>query len=684
VPKPRTTKPFSRYAWLLSAATLTLLFSLSPLGAVLNRLFLDSASRHPFREVAPPVGSAILLIDDLCMSELGREPYSMRWPLPRGAFAGLLLALNQAGAKQIVMDFTFVDQSESAEQDLLLAGVAAACRPVVLASMPGKEPVFWDAKYQTLHKRFFDKPRTGLVDFAPDEDGMLRHYRWEHSLASRTLPGASQEKEADILRWYGGLEQLKQSGVPVLSAGAFVKVGLGLIDRVTELAPELNPEAIEAALASLPPGSQALTQAVQGKTVFVGASAHGTYDSKHFPVGELEPGVLAHWTAWADASGAGFIRPLSVWLVLGSAFSILAGLWLFSRRQEALLPLFLISAILLVSVLGTAYALLSFGLFFAPATPSVSVLLGLGALTTDKFLLERQRKREVQSMFGSYVDPGVVRMLIKDPSSIQLGGEKRELTVLFADLAGFTDLSERIPPELLLSIINRYLQEVSDALLNTGAYIDKYIGDAVMAVWGAPGENLGHAQAACEGALAAQEALARLREEIQLAHGCSLHMRIGVNTGNMIVGNLGSEKKRNYTVLGDPVNLASRLEAANKDFGTAILLGHSTALQVRDRFATRPLTRLQVKGKHEAIEVHELCGRLDSLTPETRAFLSDYESGYRDMEARRFEEALKAFSQARQSHPADKMTEAWHLQCSTYVLTAPPDNWIPLIKLTTK
>jgi adenylate cyclase len=225
---------------------------------------------------------------------------------------------------------------------------------------------------------------------------------------------------------------------------------------------------------------------------------------------------------------------------------------------------------------------------------------------------------------------------------------------------------------------------VSDCLLANGAYIDKYIGDAVMAVFGAPQPLPDQVWAACEGALAAQRVLDRLNPRFQQDYGCRLRMRIGINTGTVIVGNLGSERKKNYTVLGDAVNLASRLEAANKQFGTGILLGETTARRAQGRFATRPLTRLAVKGKTEAVEVHELVGIAGGLAADRQAFLSAYNDGYAALITRRFSEAAAAFERARKIVPDDVMARAWHEESTAYVLQPPPPDWQPLLKLTSK
>jgi adenylate cyclase len=489
-----------------------------------------------------------------------------------------------------------------------------------------------------------------------------------------------------ILHWHGGLKDLKASGsVPVLPAARFIVRGIDILKRVCVAAPDLAPDGIARALAAEPALTGESFDAVRGRTVFVGANASGTFDTKQLPVGEaVEPGLLIHWTAWANLKEHGFVAEVPRWGALIGGLLVAGLVGVFGRHHRSLVAPGLAAGGIAVAVLAASYGAHSAGWFFPPATPIAAALFALLGVTAQSFILEQQRKRELQAVFGSYVAPGVVDLLLRDPTAIRLGGEKKELTALFSDLAGFTDLSERIPPEHLLAVVNLYLQEVSDALLASGAYIDKYIGDAVMAVFGAPQPLPDHAAAACEGALAAQRVLAGLNPRFERDYGCTLHMRIGVNTGDMIVGNMGSERKRNYTVLGDAVNLASRLEAANKEFGTSILLGETTARRVQDRFATRPLTRLAVKGKHEAVEVHELLGLKGTLPEAQQAFLTAYNEGYAALIARRFAEAAEGFGRARGLAPNDVNARAWHEQAAAYALQPPAPDWQPFLKLTSK
>ena len=312
------------------------------------------------------------------------------------------------------------------------------------------------------------------------------------------------------------------------------------------------------------------------------------------------------------------------------------------------------------------------------------MLLVLLGVVVENFWREQRRKREIQAMFGAYVDPGVVDELVRNPAAIRLGGERREATVFFSDLAGFTDLSEKLPAEQMVEVVNAYLEETSECLHRHGAYVDKYIGDAVMAVLGAPQRLPDHALAACHAALEARAALAGINARYAAKVGVSLEVRIGLNTGEMVVGNLGSSRKKQYTVMGDTVNLASRLEGANKAFGTGILLGEETARRVQNTMVTRPLARLRVKGKLQAIEVHTLHGVAGTLSPDEKEFVETYRAGYTALCQRRFAEAAAAFSRALALRPGDLTTRRWQFEATSLAQTPPPPEWEPIVSLDSK
>jgi len=657
-------------------------FHFTPFDTALNRAFFDASSRHPFRAPPLPDNSALVLVDDSSLHAL--HDLGLRWPMPRAAFAGVVAALERAGAERVVVDSTFLVESDSLEQDLMLAGVAAAA-PAVLGRMADRSPVFWPDDYVKQHAAFFARPRAGNVDLTADSDGVARRYVAKDSLAAAALP-APPADEGGLLRWHGGLERLQALHVPVVSAAVFIQDGLHLVGRLTEHAPDFAPEEYAEALAAEPPLRGGVYDLVRGKVVFFGANASGTFDVKPLPIGDVEPGVLIHWTAWTNLVAGGFIHPLPWPAVFGAALLAGAAVLAFGINRASLAAPVAATAAAAAVLLAGSWLLLSAGWFLAPATPLAATALVLLGVVAENFWREQRRKREIQAMFGAYVDPGVVAQLVRNPEAIALRGERREATVFFSDLAGFTDLSEKLAtqPERMVEVVNAYLEETSECLHRHGAYVDKYIGDAVMAVLGAPAALPDHALAACRAALEAQAALVAINARYAAPIGVKLEVRIGLNTGDMIVGNLGSSRKKQYTVMGDAVNLASRLEGANKYFHTGILLGEETARRVQATMVTRPLARLRVKGKAQAIEVHTLHGATGTLDAAENEFVAAYRAGYTACVEHRFAAAVPALARARALRPDDPSARRWHETATTFSSTPPPPDWEPVLSLDSK
>ncbi len=660
---------------------LVALFHWSPVSCALDWAFFDAASRHPLHEAPIPKNSAIVLIDEQTMKAMSN--LGLRWPFPRTIFAQLIVALQQAGAERVLADFTFFDESEPLE-DATLASVAAVSPAVILARTKERPPVFWNREFVAAHATFFAKPRTGLVEFPADADGVARTYVTDGSLAAAAFDPPATAPPRRLIRWHGPLNTLAAKGVAVLSAAPFIDAGRDIVSRLQAADPDLGPQKFAAVLAKEPHMRSALADAIRGRVVFVGVNASGTSDLKPVPVGDVQPGVLLHWTAWTNLAGTGFITPVARPIMFFVALLVSGAIIWAGRRQIGLAAPLWMAGILAVIFIAGSYALLSAGWYVPPATPAAGILLTLLGVVAETLWVEQARKREIQSMFGAYVDPEVVAQLVRNPDSIQLGGERREATVFFSDLAGFTDLSEKLPPEQMVEVVNAYLEQTSECLHKHGAYVDKYIGDAVMAVFGVPLPLPDHAIAACKSALEAHRAIETINEKYAAKVGIKLKVRIGLNTGEMIVGNLGSSRKKNYTVMGDAVNLASRLEGANKAFGTGILIGHETARRVQGAIVTRPLARLRVKGKAQAIEVHTLHGLPEELSPTEREFIAAYRAGYDAYFGGRFAEGAAALKRADGIIAGDLTTARLREECERYSATPPPAGWEPILTLESK
>jgi adenylate cyclase len=645
-------KPYLPLALTLLVVAALWLFDVT---RALDRDFFDSRIRAEANPALVPANGAVVLIDEDSLRTIG-ERHSVRWPWPRSFFAALIASLHQAGAKKIVMDFEFLEPS-APEQDDVLAAYAAACPEVVLGRTRDKGPVFWTPEFQRQYPSFAVSNRTGLVDFAPDADHVYRRYRVPGSLASKAMESAPAQPDL-LLRWYASIETtnpaVRISSSNAFSAAAFVVVGLPILGEVAKKGDDTDPAVVAQALATLPavtvPGED-----VRGKVVFVGANAAGTMDLKTTPLARVEPGAMVHFMAWANAERGDYLRPLPPIAGLLAGILLATTLIAIGWRHTSAVSMAIAGVVMIVVMFAGSCLAFRANLFFAPTLPIVSVAIALLAGTTHNFWRERKRKREIQDIFGSYVSKQVVEKLLKDPDTIRLGGEKKELTVFFSDLAGFTDLSEKLSPEELVEVVNRYLAAVTDFILDNNGYVDKYIGDAVMGVFGSPEPIANHALSACRAALATRDWMAKAFAESPV----KLRARIGLNTGMMVVGNVGSERKKNFTVLGDAVNLASRLEAANKDVGTLVLIGEDTERMVRGHFLVRPIARLRVKGKQQPNQVYELVSEAGKTDADTKEFVQAYTAAYENFLKKEFAAARAQFAHAKVIRPDDPMTQLY-------------------------
>jgi adenylate cyclase len=321
--------------------------------------------------------------------------------------------------------------------------------------------------------------------------------------------------------------------------------------------------------------------------------------------------------------------------------------------------------------------------------PATSLLIAaVGAYTliyAYRFVIEDKEKRWIQHAFRHYLAPALVDQLQENPDALKLGGEERWVTVMFTDIAGFTTISEGLKetPDRLVELMNRYLTVMSEVIARHDGYVDKFIGDAVMAVWGAPLAVEDAERKAVDAALDCQAALEVFNREVVVDFLPSGRMgtRIGVATGAAIAGNMGSAQRLNYTVTGDMVNLAARLEGANKEYGTSVMISELTAKAVGDGYVLRRLDRLIVKGKTEPIVVFEAKGRRGEVDDTVLARLAEFERGLGLHDARDFAGALAVF---RKLAPADPPSRVYAERCEAYLVTPPPGDWQGEFALKTK
>ncbi|MBL7075976.1 MAG: adenylate/guanylate cyclase domain-containing protein [Kiritimatiellae bacterium] len=416
---------------------------------------------------------------------------------------------------------------------------------------------------------------------------------------------------------------------------------------------------------------------LSNKIVFVGTSAIGLRDLRATPLARLFPGVEVHATM-VDNILAGDALSEPNWMDGAQFMAILVvGLFmtfLISRGCSWLS--FLLTLLTLGLSMATAVVLLAHRqMVFVPAWTMLSTLLIYPVLTMIRFWQEEQQKQRVRNMFGTMVSRDVLRYLEANPESFSLRGERTEATVFFSDVAGFTTISEQMEPDRMTDLLNRYLTPMTDIILGHGGYVDKYEGDAVMAEWGVPFRADDHAAQACLAAIEQQERLAQLRPELKKEFGHELHVRMGINTGTVTAGNMGSDMRFSYTVMGDTVNFASRLEPTNKEYGTSILIGEATAKAAADVIEVRFLDKIVVQGKSKPVTVYELLGKRGTISDDTRKVASLYTEALHLHWERRWEDALDTLAEALGIDPDDGPSNTLRIRITGYRDDPPPEDW---------
>lgn len=334
------------------------------------------------------------------------------------------------------------------------------------------------------------------------------------------------------------------------------------------------------------------------------------------------------------------------------------------------------AAVLLVTLPVVAVVVFVQASIHVPVVPpTLAIAFAFLGSTWYISAVEGREKRLIRRAFGKYVSPAVVDQLVIDPSRLRLGGEKRDITILFSDLAGFTSLSERTDPERLLALLNLYLDGMVEVLLDEQGTLDKYMGDAVMALFGAPIPQQDHALRACRTALRMQARLDTLNEEWSGEGWPALSMRIGINTGTPIVGNIGGENRFDYTALGDAVNLAARLEPACKRYGVRILISETTRMAAGDEIVVRELDQLAVYGKSRPVGVYELLGLSADPEQPDPELIAHFERGLAAYRNRDFDLASVEFAAGARVDPDDAPTALYLARSREYVMSPPPESW---------
>jgi adenylate cyclase len=517
----------------------------------------------------------------------------------------------------------------------------------------------------------------GAINDLRDDDGVRRRmplvleYGGRHYMTLGLAAALYDLGQPRATRYVAGGTPLPAAGRALpLSAAASLPLDVLGRDRIPRVS------AADVIAPAGPARARAHAQ-LAGKLVFVGHT-YASADKVATPLDLTADGVELHATVAENLLADRVLRDPG-WLAAVAATLVLGGIVCAAQlrrvRRRAWVPP-LIALVALAGYAGIALALFARGTVIALALPMVLTGAVLLAATIGGLATEGREKLHLRSLFSQYVSRPVVDRILADPARARLGGERKELTVLFADIRGFSQVAEGMAPEELAAFLGEYLTPMTDLVLASGGTLDKYIGDAIMAFWGAPIDMPDHAARACEVALQMQRALAALNRAWAQAGRAPIAIGIGLNTGPMAVGNMGSAARFEYTVLGDQVNLASRLEGLTKEYGVGILVGEATARAAGAGFGFREIDLVRVKGRAGAAPVFELVGAGPGPSTGTgtgagAAPAPAFASALALYRERRFDEAKAAFA-AQGGDPAAAVMAA---RCEVLAAAPPPPDW---------
>ena len=423
---------------------------------------------------------------------------------------------------------------------------------------------------------------------------------------------------------------------------------------------------------NVPPGT------FRDKIVLVGAAATGIYDMRTTPFSPVHPGVEIHASVIDNLITGHFVaRPgwsetYDVFAIFTLATVAALGLWWLSP-----LPSLLFCGVLFATHVFLAREMfVRYGLWLNMVYPLLALTATYVSITVYEFVSEQRERRRLRNAFGQYVASEVVESIVKDPDRLQLGGEEKVLTVLFSDLKGFTSYSERYTPQQMIELLSEYYARMTERVFACGGTLKEYVGDEMMAIFGAPIDQADHAVRACAAALDMRAHRHALSEEWVAQGRPRLYARTGINSGRMLVGNLGSKYRFSYGVLGDNVNLGSRLEGLNKEYATEILVGENTVKLLGDEFLLREVDVVRVVGKEKPTRLYELLAAAGTELPASEArAMESYSAGLAAYREQRWDDALRLFHAALEQKADDGPSLVMIERSKAYMESPPGVDW---------
>ncbi len=611
--------------------------------------------------VTPDPNIAIIAIDDKSIAALGRYPWS------RDNYARLVDKLASVKAKAVMFDIFFPER-ENVANDRLFAAATKRAGNVVLAVAFNFDK---EGKVTTVTRSLPEIERgaigVGHINQMPDDDGVIRRIPLLLEKDGRQIPSLG------LIGAKLALDEKK------ISAGDYeITLGEHRIPVDEEYRMWLNyvggPGAypyysfIDVVKGRVPASE------LKGKILFVGATALGIYDMRVTPFHKNSPGVELHATVSDNIISGRYIRQGGVEALIDMAFIVVLGAVAYFLTIRQRLSVSIPATILLLSgYIWFTYYMFNAGQWISMIYPIMSAIVAVMVGSSFRYLVLERSAREMRTMFSSYLSPKLVARLEKDPEAAKIGGDNKEVTVIFTDIKGFTSFSEAHPPQEVVSRLNEYLGAMVQVIEQHDGTIDKFIGDGIMAYWGAPLAQPDHAKLAIDCIKAINDRMKELHAKWQAEGVEPFTIRVGVQSGEVVAGNVGlAGKKMEYTVIGDTVNQAARLEGTAKYYGVAYLVGEDAYQRTRTFWRYRELDKIRVVGKHLPVTIYEPLGGLSRLDePQAERF----EAALALYRSRAWEKALAGFRAVLDAIPEDKPSKIYIERCEYFMQNPPAGEW---------
>ncbi len=649
--------------------------------------------------VTPDSNVVIIAIDDSSLEFTRNNRFP--WPWSRDIYGIVTEYLTSAGAEKIMYDLQFTDpdfdraETLSEETDGYFAEAMRNCGNVILGvqlvpdntgnieiasghfdtELPYPADTSYYGILSPLQIFLENTDDIGIVNVEPDDDGVIRKLSLQYKIKGNHLRQFALSALSDDL----------MANIPVDSDGNCKVLWYGKGGSDSKFKYYTMGSVIQSAINKIQ-GQNSLFREdeFKGKYVIIGTTAGGLLDLKTVPTDRIFPGMEIWATALSNYLNQHFVRELPRYmLILILLITVL--LITFSYKFTVRLMIYIIPAGLLVLHIAAFFILWKHMLIQYPILNiTLTIIITYLINTSIHYLNEGRARKQITGLFSRYLHPKVIDELITDQDSIEMGGKEIEATVLFTDIANFTTFSEGVTANKLVHHLNEYFEDLTTTVLNNRGLLDKYTGDGIMALFGVPAGFENHAFDACNAALLYRISKRReITDNSSAAEKFAANTRIGINTGTIVAGNIGSNKRMDYTAIGDPVNLAARLEGVNKFYGTSIIISDSTYKLVSDRFICRELDSLKVKGKNEPTIIYELQNFLDCQNCAHLYKLNTvYSEGLKFYRLGQWDKAIKSFKTCIEQY-RDRTSQIMLMRCEE-LKENPPTDWTRVFVLDKK